>query len=334
MSNLSPYSGEFAGRKIESGKLSLDLKYKIVKSQLAGDNQIVVERLTLGEKVKSPEAVDLPLDLAVALLKDSNGVIDLGLPVKGDIASPEFSFGALIGKALVNLITKIVTSPFRALGALIPGGSEETLNSVAFEAGQSEVPPPEKEKLATLAKALQKRPQLKLMVQGRYNPEADQEELRTTSLRRALAARLGQKIDPAEDPGPVDYSSPETQKALEAMFTERFGADALKAVKADMQAADEKVKKEAAKQAKGATPAGETEDPGRLAKLLFNRLAETEPVGEAELTKLADARARAIVAELSGPGGIAVERLGIKPSTALEKKDPISAALALEVMQP
>jgi len=334
MSNLSPYSGEFAGRKIESGKLSLDLKYKIVKSQLAGDNQIVVERLTLGEKVKSPEAVDLPLDLAVALLKDSNGVIDLGLPVKGDIASPEFSFGALIGKALVNLITKIVTSPFRALGALIPGGSEETLNSVAFEAGQSEVPPPEKEKLATLAKALQKRPQLKLMVQGRYNPEADQEELRTTSLRRALAARLGQKIDPAEDPGPVDYSSPETQKALEAMFTERFGADALKAVKADMQAADEKVKKEAAKQAKGATPAGETEDPGRLAKLLFNRLAETEPVGEAELTKLADARARAIVAELSGPGGIAAERLGIKPSTTLEKKDPISAALALEVMRP
>ncbi|HSM90329.1 MAG TPA: DUF748 domain-containing protein, partial [Desulfobacterales bacterium] len=150
MSRLTPYSGKFAGRKIDSGKLSVDLKYKIDKSQLAGDNQIVVERLTLGEKVESPDAVDLPLDLAVALLEDSNGVIDLGLPVSGNLDSPEFSYGALIWKALGNLITKIVTSPFRALGALVPGGGEEAFNTVAFEPGRPDVPPPEKEKLAKL----------------------------------------------------------------------------------------------------------------------------------------------------------------------------------------
>ena len=104
----------------------MDLKYKINKSQLAGDNKLVVERLTLGEKVKSPEAVDLPLDLAIALLEDSNGVIDLGLPVSGNLDSPEFSYGALIWKAVVNLLTKIVTSPFRALGALLPGDGGQT----------------------------------------------------------------------------------------------------------------------------------------------------------------------------------------------------------------
>ena len=247
MSRLTPYSGKFAGRKIDSGKLSVDLKYKIDKSQLAGDNKLVVERLTLGEKVQSPEAVDLPLDLAIALLEDSSGVIDLGLPVSGNLDSPEFSYGALIWKALTNLLTKIVTSPFRALGALLPGGGDDdAFSSVAFAAGRPDVPPPEKEKLAKLAGALQKRPQLKLSLQGRYNPVTDRAELQSAAVRRTLAARLGQKPDPAEDPGPVDFSSPETGKALEAMFSERFGADALKTLKAEQKAAFEKAKKDAA----------------------------------------------------------------------------------------
>jgi hypothetical protein len=141
MSSLTPYSGKFAGRKIDSGKLSMDLKYKVAQRQLVGDNQIIVERLVLGEKVESPEAMDLPLDLAIALLEDSNGVIDLGLPVKGDLDSPEFSFGAVVWKAFVNLLTKIVTSPFRALGAILPGGEgEESFDSVAFEPGRPDVP--------------------------------------------------------------------------------------------------------------------------------------------------------------------------------------------------
>ena len=332
MSRLTPYSGKFAGRKIDSGKLSVDLKYKINKSQLAGDNKLVVERLTLGEKVQSPEAADLPLDLAIALLEDSNGVIDLGLPVSGNLDSPEFSYGALIWKAVINLLTKIVTSPFRALGSLLPGGGgEEAFNSVAFEAGRPDVPPPEKEKLATLAGALQKRPQLKLSVQGRYNPETDRAELKSAGVRRALAARLGQKPDPAEDPGPVDFSSPETGKALEAMFTERFGADALKALKAEQKAAFEKAKKDAAAaKTAGGTPAVVEEDPGQLAKNLFGRLAEAEPADDAALAKLADARAQAIVAELSAAGQIPAERIEVKPSAAVDKKDSVSAALNLE----
>jgi hypothetical protein len=100
-----------------------------------------------------------------------------------------------------------------------------------------------------------------------------------------------------------------------------------------MKAAEEKSKKEAAAKAKTAQE-GADDDPGRLAKLLFTRLADAESIGEPELTKLADDRAQAVIAELSGPGGIAAERLGMKSSTALEKKDPISAALALEVMRP
>jgi hypothetical protein len=330
MSRLTPYSGKFAGRKIDSGKLSVDLKYKIDKRQLAGDNQIVVERLSLGEKVESPEAVDLPLDLAVALLEDSNGVIDLGLPVSGNLDSPEFRFGALIWKALGNLITKIVTSPFRALGALVPGGGEEAFNTVAFEPGRPDVPPPEKEKLAKLAGALQKRPQLKLSVQGRYNPESDRAELRTAAVRQALEVHLGQKPAPGEEPGPVDFGSPETTKALEAMFTKRFGADALKALKGELRAADEKAKKEAAAKGKAAPEGAAAEDPGLAAKTMFDRLAAAEPVDDGALVRLGDARTQAIIAELGGPGQIAAERMEAKPAAALEPKDSISAVLNLE----
>lgn len=333
MSRLTPYSGKFAGRKIDSGKLTVDLKYKIDKSRLAGENQIVVERLKLGGKVESPDAVDLPLDFAIALMEDSNGVIDLGLPVSGNLDSPEFSFGALIWKALGNLLTKIVTSPFRALGALLPGGSEEEFKSVAFEPGRSDVPPPEKEKLSKLAAALQKRPQLKLTVQGRYNPETDLAELRSAGLRRALAARQGIKLEPGEDPGPVDYSSPEVGKALEAMFTERFGADALKAIQTELKAADDNAKKQAVAKAAAAAPEGEARDPGRPAKTLFTWLANAESIGEPELVGLADARSQSIAAELSGPGGVPAERVAVSPPAAMEKETEASptAVLNLEV---
>jgi hypothetical protein len=323
MTSLSPYTGKFAGRRIDSGKLSLNLKYEIEKSRLSGENQIVVDRLVLGERVESPQAVDLPLDLAVALLQDSNGVIDIGLPVSGNLDSPEFNFGQLIGKAVSSLIVKIVTSPFRALGALLPGGGEEALNTVAFEPGSAGIPPPEKEKLAKLTNALQKRPQLKLIVQGRYQPTADRRRLQQLSVRRTLAARLGSPVGPAEDPGPVDFSSPETVRALESLFTERLGAQALEALKASLKPTAEQA------QAKGAE-APPAQDPGQLAKELYTTLAKEEPLEEAELIRLADARAKAIADVFTTDGAIAPERVAITTPAPVEDKPPVKAALSLE----
>lgn len=326
MTRLTPYSGRFAGRKIDSGKLSVDLKYDIQKSRLVGENKILVERLSLGERVKSPDAVNLPLDLAIALLEDSNGVIDIGLPVRGDLDSPEFSYGALIWKAFTSLITRIATSPFRALGALLPGGGEETLNMVVFEPGNPGIPPPEKEKLAKLGDALQKRPKLKLTVQGRYNPETDLAELRSISLRRNLAIRQGQVLVPDADPGPVDYGNPDTVEVLEDMFEERFGSQILKTIKEELKDAEKKAKKD-----KEDSP--ETKDPGQLAKILYSRLVDAEPVGNPELIRLANTRSRVIMQELTGPGGLPMDRIGIKPSTATTGKDQPTALLNLEVLK-
>ncbi|MDP3512205.1 MAG: DUF748 domain-containing protein, partial [Sulfuritalea sp.] len=116
MTRLTPYSATFAGRRINSGKLSLDLEYVIKKRQLQSQNKVVMERLVLGERIASPSAKDLPLDLAIALLEDSDGRIDLGLPVSGSLDDPQFSYGGLVWKVITNVLTKIVTAPFRALG--------------------------------------------------------------------------------------------------------------------------------------------------------------------------------------------------------------------------
>jgi hypothetical protein len=323
MSGLTPYSGKFAGRKIDSGKLSLNLGYKIDNGQLRGDNQIVVDKLKLGQRVESPEAVNLPLDLAVALLQDANGVIDIGLPVQGDLKDPKFNFGQLIGKALASLITKIATAPFRVLGALVGGAAEGNFDAIAFEPGGAAVPAPEREKLKKLAVALQKRPQLKLEVQGRYSTEIDGKKLKGLRVRRTVAGRLGTTLAQDEDPGPLDYGNPDTTRALEAMFAERFGAPALKRFKDSME-------KDKGKTAQPAQ-AEKVEDPGQLSKAIYARLMESEPLPVTVLTALAEARARAIVAELTGDDAVAPARLSTKPPGPMPKDAPVTAKLSLVV---
>ena len=314
MTRLSPYSGKFAGRRITSGKLSMDLKYKINDSELMGDNKIVVDRLVLGEKVDSPDAPNLPLDLAVALLQDGNGVIDIGLPVRGNLNDPKFSYGHLVWKAIVNLLTKIVTSPFRALGALI-GTEGEAMDAVFFEAGSTKLAPPEKEKLAKLLEALKLRPQLSLAVTGRYNSKEDGLALEDLQVRRTLAEKRGETLKAGEDPGPVDFSNPKVQKTLEAWFVERFGAEALDKLSAQSAAA------------------GKTEppDPGKRSKEMFRRLLEKEPLAPGAVKAVGQARAAAVIKALTGPDGISVERVAAKPPQDSSGKNSMSAGLSLNV---
>jgi hypothetical protein len=135
MVSASPYSMKFAGYKIAEGKISLDLQYKVRNSQLEGNNQVVLDNLTLGERIDSPDALKLPLELALAILKDSNGRIDLGIPVSGNLNDPSSAM-ARWWKALGNIMTKIVTSPFRALGSLFGVSGESWKPSSSTPAAQ------------------------------------------------------------------------------------------------------------------------------------------------------------------------------------------------------
>ena len=301
MTRLTPYSATFAGRRIDSGKLSLDLDYNIRKRTLESQNQVVIDKLVLGERVQSPEAKDLPLDLALALLEDSDGRIDLGLPISGSLDDPQFSYGAIVWKVITNVLSKIVTAPFRALGALF-GGGEEKLDSIAFEPGADRLTPPEREKVAKLAAALNKRPALALDIAGTWNA-ADRVALQDRQLRRALLEQSGQKLDPQGDPGPVALTSPAIQKALEALFEQRLGAAELAGLKNGYRSANPGKLEEGVAGKMMSRLSGLVKPPRKLSdseigalkgadyhSVLYQRLRDTEKVGDEPLKQLAKAR--------------------------------------------
>lgn len=295
MPSLTPYSATFAGRKIQSGKLNMDLEYKIENHRLKSSNEIVLEQFTLGERVESPDAISLPLDLAIALLKDSEGKINASVPVEGNVDDPKFHYGKLVGDALVTLVKKIVSAPFRALASLF-GGSEENISRVLFEPGQDTIPPPEREKLHKLAESLAQRPQLKLTVHGRFDPKLDGEALKSLQVRRALAQKQKVDLKPGEDPGPVAFGNGKIQRALEELAIERGGPKAVDEFQADYEKASGK---QAERVSGLAAFFGMASKDHAFYEKLFQHLVDTAPLPETELQTLADRRAQAVVTELA-----------------------------------
>jgi len=166
LTTLTPYSGKFAGFRIRKGRLNLDLHYLITNGQLKAENKVVVEQLQLGEKVDSPDAVDLPIRLAVALLKDTEGKISIELPVTGDLNNPQFSVMPIVWQTLRNLVLRAAQAPFKFIGGLIAGGGSEDLGTVAFAPGSSELTGDAQSSLDKLASALKERPELRLEIEG------------------------------------------------------------------------------------------------------------------------------------------------------------------------
>ncbi|MDO9226348.1 MAG: DUF748 domain-containing protein [Pseudomonadota bacterium] len=314
MVNLTPYTATFVGRKIESGKLSLDLEYKIIKRQLLGENKIIMDKLTLGERIQSSTAKDLPLDLAIAILQDSDGRIDLGLPVSGSLDDPQFSYGRIIWKAIGNILTKIVTAPFRALAGLF-GGDGEKLEKIAFEAGEPGLTPPEKEKFKQIATILGKRPGLALGVHGAWSATIDRPVLKERQLRRAVLERMGVKLAADEDAGPISTTNTKARTALELLYASRFGEQDWKTLQTRWLQANPEKAREAGMgrmlsrlQGLPKTEAPLAEADGNALKgsdlyaMLYARLLEQESVGDDALRQLAERRTRAIIEGLVQAG--------------------------------
>ncbi|CAI8727897.1 DUF748 domain-containing protein [Pseudomonas sp. IT-P12] len=173
LTTLTPYSGKFAGYRIRKGRLNLDLHYLITKGQLKAENKVVVEQLQLGEKVDSPDAVSLPLKLAIALLKDVDGKISIELPVTGDLNNPQFSVMPIVWQTLRNLIVKAAAAPFKLIGGLVSGGGSEDLGTVSFAPGSSELGKDAEGSLIKLSQALKERPTLRLEIEGTAAASSD-----------------------------------------------------------------------------------------------------------------------------------------------------------------
>jgi len=323
MTPLSPYSATFAGRAITSGKLNLDLGYDIKDSELLGENSVVLQDFTLGDRVESPSAMHLPLDLAIALLTDSEGKIDIAMPIRGNIDHPEFSYGHLIRQALVNLLTKIVTSPFRALSALF-GGHSENLDMILFEPGRADLAPPEQEKLKKVAEALNKRKEFHLTIHGGFEPALDNAALKSAQVRRALAQKIGVKLEPNEDPGPAIYDNAKTQRALENQAGDRLAA---------FQSRYEETSGHKVKRVNPALALiGRASEDRDFYQALFEYLVETSPLTEAELQTLAEQRGMAIIQELTGRAGADAARISVgTPAQSEEQDKAVPAKLELSL---
>jgi Domain of Unknown Function (DUF748) len=230
LSIFNPYSGKWAGYDIAKGKLTTDMHYKVVDRMLDAQHHIVIDQLEFGDKTASKDAVSLPVKLAVALLKDRNGVIDLPLPVTGSLDDPKFRLGPIIWKVLVNLLEKAVTAPFALLGALF--GSGPDLQFIDFQPGSNDLTPAESDKVKGLVKALQERPQLKLEIPIATVPDLDRPALVGATFEAQVAETQAEtqkgarKVAASTSPSSFDQLDPAAKlDVLTRLYARDFGAE-------------------------------------------------------------------------------------------------------------
>ncbi|MFJ3461046.1 DUF748 domain-containing protein [Achromobacter spanius] len=277
---FNTYSAKYVGYPIKRGKLSVDLEYKIKNRALQATNHVVLNQLTFGDKTNSPDATKLPVLLAVALLKDSRGNIDIRLPIAGSLDDPEFSVGGIVVRVLMNLVVKAVTSPFSLLASAFGGGEE--LSYVEFAPGSAVLTDDTLQRIDTLTKALTDRPALKMDISGRADPKTDTEGLRQAWVDAKIRAAKAADVAPRgkkPDPKGVTVSGAERAKYLEAVYDD----------------ADLKDKPRNFIGMAKSIPAAEMEAMLRAAA----------PVGEEQLRQLADARAQAVYEKLQAQEGLA-----------------------------
>ncbi|MEO8008942.1 MAG: hypothetical protein ABI728_10560, partial [Betaproteobacteria bacterium] len=271
-------------------------KYGIANSQLTGENDITIHDLMLGERVDSPTALKLPLDLAVALLTDSEGKIRAAVPVRGNLNNPEFDLGAVIREALSTVIVNIVSAPFRALAKLFghDGGGEDA-GSIEFEHGSAKLLPSEEEKLQAVARAMSERPQLKLVVQAPYALETDGAAMKLEMARREVALALGRSLEPGEKPAPVVFESLATQRALERLAARKADSNVVRDLAARYAKRTGEEPKRASQWLRNAG------DPN-FYKSVYAWLVESEPVSDDSMENLAASRANVVLEALRSAG--------------------------------
>jgi hypothetical protein len=283
LTTFNPYSGKFMGYRIEKGKLSIDTTYVVEDSKLRAQHKILVSQLKLGEKVKSPDATKLPVKLAVALLKDRDGNIRLDLPVSGTIDDPQFKLGPIIWKMFVNLLVKIITSPFTLLSSLFGGGPD--VQFADFAPGRATLEPEVAERLASVRKALVERPGIEMEIPTAYSRELDAPALLATRWDARLA-------DFAK--GPVDTSDRgEYLDLLDGLYRAQTGQkpdDILEPLEAPDPKTGEKPSRDALREASIAA--------------LEGKLRSMIEVTDKDLEDLARARAKAVQEALLGSGEV------------------------------
>lgn len=298
---MSPYTVKFAGRQIAEGKGDIDLTYEVVDSQLNASNDIVIRDIRLGERVESPDAMDLPLDLAVSLLKNSDGVIALNIPVSGDVNDPEFAMGPVIRGAIGSALKNIATAPFRFLGSLVGlSRDDEPIDEVRFRAGRADLAPPEQEKLLKLVAALSQRPQLALQIPAPIDESADAQGLKATAVEAHIETRL-EEIDSTAQ------RDEKRRQVLEELYQQAGLSPDLSVLEREFTTQDD----------------SDEQAESQLDVLAYNdslkkRLIAAEPVSDGQLQTLARQRQQAVADYINENGELDAQQLQITGRVSAE----------------
>ena len=292
MSDMTPYSGTFIGREIDQGKLNLNINYVIEEEQLRAENTVFIDQLELGNNVKSKQATNLPIGLAVSLLKDSNQEIHIDMPISGNLNDPEFSYGQLVWQTFGNLIVKAVSSPFSLLAGLVD--SDDDLGAINFGAGSSELEEKMVKRLELLAQALKKRPELQLSITGCFHPD-DREVFKNILLQ--------QRINPES----IVISDSDYLLLLEAEYLKSMGLAYIHDLKKDINEAESLTVK---------------------IMQLYTALIDNVQVSDNQLVNLAQQRSRNIQQLLITEYQLTANRLVIGQIEALEGPHALNCALA------
>ncbi|MGZ5208874.1 MAG: DUF748 domain-containing protein, partial [Sulfuricurvum sp.] len=270
LKNYTPYSLQFLGYKIANGKLFLNLVYKINQGNLDAQNKVVIKNIELGDEVE--RGAKWPLKLVVALLEDDDGVMDIDLPIEGNVTDPNFRYGKVVWQVIGNLLTKAVTAPFRLLGSLLGIDSQDdSLSKVSFDAGEESILPPEREKLDKISTLLAKRPKLTLTVHGGWAAAEDEHALKVQKLMASIVGQNSKKG--------IDSTDALSLEALEATAKKQVNSSEIKTLRAGME---EKYPQEA-------------EFIQHYTAALIEKLIVFQVITPAELEILASKRANAIV---------------------------------------
>lgn len=298
MPSMTPYVIKFAGREIAEGSIDLGLSYSLLEGELDANNQLILSELQLGDRVEQAGAMDLPLDLAIALLKDGDGVIDFEIPITGNVNDPEFNFGPAIRRAITNVLTNVVAAPFRLLANLVGGGGDaDSLEQIRFLPGRIDIAAPEQEILLKLSEALTQRPQLLLEIPAMTSPE-DVPVLQAREVDSAIEAIL--------------ESEPENEDSLTlrrmAAFENLYGSATLPVALSEIRSLNTPQPETENAPADGPAAAAQLDTLAYIADLR-DRLVNAEEIGEADLAVLGNGRKQSIIEFLANSGGIAPTRL-------------------------
>jgi len=211
----NPYTNRLLAWIAKDGRLTTKLRFKIDGDKLEARSDLVVGRLEMvqaGDNDEAKRRIGLPLGLIVSLIKDVNGEIRLGIPVSGNLSSPEFSLGEAIWAAVRNVIVNVLTAPFQLIGRLFTKDDKIegfAIDPVRFEPGTAVFSQGMEEQVKRLGDFLRNSPFIRVGLKPVVS-EADMASLKT----QEITARL-QRLQ-------RDQKLADLKAAAGRLFSEKF----------------------------------------------------------------------------------------------------------------